>query len=330
MALGKVQRFGAANRAMDSIGEMLTQSDDTGGALETVSVEKIRLDPDQPRTMRLSRTAPQLIDANAHDRERLLEELEKVRELAESIRINGLAQPIAVYRHGDHYVLAWGERRLLAHVILGREGIPAKILPGRPRNLLALQLVENMQRKDLSLRERVRGMERLVEEAGRGENPIASSEDLGRALGLGQSMSYAYWTILQGPSDVRDAIDDGRLKHFREAQRIAVMKVDGERAEALLAISTGAPSVETSATLVARAASVTPKAVRRGRPLTAVSLPRVDNAAVVHYIAEKLCTKQEFNKFSGVDWTDLKAAGDILRQIIKKLERQMAPQQANK
>jgi ParB family chromosome partitioning protein len=330
MALGKVQRFGAANRAMDSIGEMLTQSDETGGVLETVSVEKIQLDPEQPRTMRLSRAAPQLINADAPDRQQLLEELEKVRELAESIRINGLAQPIAVYRHGDHYVLAWGERRLLAHVILGREGIPAKILPGRPRNLLALQLVENIQRKDLSLRERVRGMERLVEEAASRESAITSAGDLGRALGLGESMSYAYWTILKGPRDVREAIDDGRLNHFREAQRIAVIKVDGERAEALRAIGTGASSAETYAPPAARAASAIPKAMRRGRPVTAVSLPRVDNAAVVHYIAEKLCTKQEFSKFNGVDWTDLKAAGDILRQIIKKLERQMASPRADK
>ena len=136
-------------------------------------------------------------------------------------------------------------------------------------------------------------------------------------------MAYAYWTILHGPSDVRDAIDASVLTHFRDAQRIAVMKVAGERSEAIRALGGGQGTNTTDASPKVPEPVIPVKAVHRGRPATGVTLPRVTNPALLHLIAEKLCSKQEFAPYGSLDWTDMKAAGDVVRQIFRRLEKRL-------
>ncbi|HMR40721.1 MAG TPA: ParB/RepB/Spo0J family partition protein [Ignavibacteria bacterium] len=78
---------------------------------------------------------------------------EKLHELAESIRLKGLIQPITVKRSGEDYMLISGERRLRAVKLLGRQNIAAylfEMTEDTNDNLLELALIENIQREDLN------------------------------------------------------------------------------------------------------------------------------------------------------------------------------------
>lgn len=73
----------------------------------------------------------------------------EVAALAESIRIHGLIQPIAVIRSGNGYTLVSGHSRVEAHKIIGRDTIRANIIDANKEDLAVLALIENVQRSDL-------------------------------------------------------------------------------------------------------------------------------------------------------------------------------------
>ena len=88
---------------------------------------------------------------------------EEIDALAESIRQNGLLQPISVRRSGDAYQLIAGERRLRACSLAGLDKIPAIIYEQTDAQMAALGLLENIQRKDLNPFEQARGIRDVME-----------------------------------------------------------------------------------------------------------------------------------------------------------------------
>lgn len=82
---------------------------------------------------------------------RLVEDEERIRELAESIEAHGLQQPVRVYeKDGGRYTLGFGFRRLAAHELLERETIPAFVeKPASDKDIRAAQAIENLHRQDL-------------------------------------------------------------------------------------------------------------------------------------------------------------------------------------
>src|SRR5215471_1315288 len=92
---------------------------------------------------------------------------EPLRELADSIRLHGLLQPVLVRRLTDGYELIAGERRWRAARLAGVERIPAIVRrDAEPHESLLLGLIENIQREDLDPIEEARGIKRLIEQFG--------------------------------------------------------------------------------------------------------------------------------------------------------------------
>jgi ParB family transcriptional regulator, chromosome partitioning protein len=121
-------------------------------AIDLISVKKIKENPLQPRE-----------DFDE----------EKLKELADSIKQNGLIQPITVKKDGDNYILISGERRLRAVKMIGLEKVSAYIYekpsgtpdsPDKNENLLELALIENIQREDLNPMELSDSYKRLLDE----------------------------------------------------------------------------------------------------------------------------------------------------------------------
>ncbi len=311
---------------LGAINDALEQNDDDVGVLELVSVTKIHFNPHNPRKVLLDRTNPRNIPEGSPHRVRIELELDRLEELAAGIQAAGLMQPVGIYRHGDHFVLVWGERRLLAHILLGRATIPARILPHKPSNVLAAQLIENLNRSDLSLLDRCNGFRQLIAESQQTSAPILSDKDLRSRVGLRPTMAYSYWAVAHAPDDVRAAISDGRLTRLRDAQKISLLPTSRDREAAIAGLSGAGITADSGGTPGATVVATPPRPPRgRGRPVTSVALPRIKNASVIRQIAERLTTKQEFARWADVDWSDLKIAGDLLRQIIKQMERRMTP-----
>jgi ParB family chromosome partitioning protein len=155
------------------------------GAVTRLPVSALRPNPYQPR--------------NAIDEQALA-------ELASSMHQSGLLQPVVVRRAGDgRYELIAGERRWRAAERLGWAEIPAVIRDADDRTLLALALIENLQRDALSAIDEARGYHRLMSEFG------ASQRDIGEWVGRDRTTVANALRLLQLPEAVQDLVHQGAL-----------------------------------------------------------------------------------------------------------------------
>jgi len=120
------------------------------------------------------------IRENRHQPRRVFDE-GRLQELADSIRVHGLIQPIVLRPLAGGFELAIGERRLRAAVLAGFASVPAIVREMDDRELALVALVENLQREDLDVMEEVESYARLVDEFG------LTQEELGRRIGKSQS-----------------------------------------------------------------------------------------------------------------------------------------------
>jgi len=132
-------------------------------------------------------------------------EPERLSELAESIRANGIIQPLIVRRRGDRYELVAGERRLRAARLAGLERVPAVIQDLADEKLLELSLVENIQREDLNPIELAHAFDRMVREL------KLSHEQIGQRTGKDRTTITNLLRLLRLPAEVQVLVAERRL-----------------------------------------------------------------------------------------------------------------------
>jgi ParB family chromosome partitioning protein len=143
-------------------------------------------------------------------------DVNQLNELAESIRINGVLQPVIVKKVMDGYMLVAGERRCRASKIAGFESVPAIVRDYNNQYLAELALLENIQREDLT----------IVEEANAYQNAIVSLNltHLELSQKIGKSRSYVSNTLglLSLPQVVLDEINKGNISmgHARALSKL--------------------------------------------------------------------------------------------------------------
>ena len=131
---------------------------------------------------------------------------EALEELADSIRTLGVIQPITVKRTDDgRYLIISGERRWRAARKAGLESLPAYIREVDDENLLAMALVENIQREDLNAIEIALGMQRLIDECN------LTQEALSEKVGKKRSTVSNYMRLLKLPNEVQLALKEGLI-----------------------------------------------------------------------------------------------------------------------
>jgi len=108
-------------------------------------------------------------------------EPEALQELADSIRAQGVVQPIVVRPEGDHFELVAGERRWRAAQLAGLQKIPAVVRELDARSTAAIALIENIQREDLNPLEEAQAFMRLIEEFDLTHQQVADSVGRSRA-----------------------------------------------------------------------------------------------------------------------------------------------------
>jgi ParB family chromosome partitioning protein len=141
-------------------------------------------------------------------------------ELAESIRENGLLQPITVRRAEDGgYHLIAGERRTLAFRHLKRELIPAIVEDCSENQSATFALIENLQRENLNYFEQSLGIARLMKEQGLTQHQVSVK------LGMAQSTVANKLRLLQYSPDVQRAFLEGKLT---ERHASALLRIEGE------------------------------------------------------------------------------------------------------
>ena len=161
--------------------------DDAGpDALINAPIDRIQPNPYQPR--------------GVMDRQ-------KLEELAESIKLHGVMQPLIVTkaRDGDGYVLIAGERRWRAARIAGIATVPSIVKEAAPQAMLELAIVENVVRADLSPLEEALAYRQLIDEFGLTQTAVA--ERVGRSrVSVTNTLR-----LLNAPEQVRDALSSGQI-----------------------------------------------------------------------------------------------------------------------
>jgi len=128
-----------------------------------------------------------------------------LKELAQSIKKNGILQPVVVRRKGRRYELVLGERRLRAARMAGLNNIPALVRDIDDAGLLMFALLENLQREDLNPLEEARGYARLKDQFGMGDREIAD------ILGKDRSTVVNTLRLLKLPEEVKDLLAEGKI-----------------------------------------------------------------------------------------------------------------------
>ncbi|MEI6512882.1 MAG: ParB/RepB/Spo0J family partition protein [bacterium] len=145
------------------------------------------------------------ITANPHQPRRLFEPAQ-LHELAESIKLVGVLQPIIVRQTGnDQYELVAGERRLRASELAGLQSIPVIVRTADSQAMLEMALIENLQRQDISAIDAAWAYKKLIDEFG------LTHEQVATRLGKSRSAITNALRLLQLPEEARTLLGAGKI-----------------------------------------------------------------------------------------------------------------------
>ncbi len=145
-----------------------------------------------------------LIEPNS-EQPRLRFTEEKLEELAQSIRANGVIQPIVVRKRGTRYQIIAGERRWRAAQRAGLQKIPAVVKEVGDEKLLELALIENIQRQELNAIEEAKAYKNLVDTIGLTQEMIAER------VGKNRTIITTFLRLLKLPKDIQNLVEEERL-----------------------------------------------------------------------------------------------------------------------
>jgi ParB family chromosome partitioning protein len=175
-------KFKGLGRGLDALLSSVDTSDNT---LQTVAIHQIQLGAFQART---------------HINETNLQ------ELADSIRAQGLIQPIVVREVGlGQYEIIAGERRFRAAKMVGLTDLPVLVRNVPDESVMVMGLIENIQRQELDAIEEAQGLQRLIEEFGLTHEKAAS------AIGRSRSAVTNLLRLLQLAEPVQRLLHDRKL-----------------------------------------------------------------------------------------------------------------------
>lgn len=190
---------GGLGRGLDALISEATA--ETGSEPEaTIEISKIIRNPNQPRK-NFDETALQ--------------------ELADSIKQNGVLQPILVRKIGGKYQIVAGERRYQASKLAGLKEIPAVVRDIDDKEVFQLALIENLQRSDLSPMEEAKGYRQLIDSQG------LTQEGLAKILSKSRSAIANTLRLMDLPTVVQEMIEQGLLTAGHARAILAVPTEEG-------------------------------------------------------------------------------------------------------
>jgi ParB family chromosome partitioning protein len=130
---------------------------------------------------------------------------EEIDRLADSLREQGVLQPLVVRKNGDGYELIIGERRWRAAQRARMKEVPAVVLDASDRGALEMALVENLQRADLNPIELARAFQAFVEEEG------MTQEEVARRVAVDRSSVANHLRLFELPVEIQQDLVEGRL-----------------------------------------------------------------------------------------------------------------------
>lgn len=195
LGMGLEQLFNAQSVDLNSFEQNIVEDASLNNEIKEINLSEIRSNPYQPRTYFNE---------------------EALNELAESIKIHGVVEPIIVKKSIRGYELVAGERRTKASKIAGKTTIPAVVKDFSDQEMMDIALLENIQREDLSPLELAEGFKKYIELTGMNQEEVAKK--------FGKSRSYITNALglLSLPSEVKEKVNNKEISasHARVLSKI--------------------------------------------------------------------------------------------------------------
>ncbi len=181
--------------------------------------------PQQPAAETIRDIPIELIDRNPYQTRTQFDET-ALNELAESIQVSGVIQPVTLRSHGGRFQLITGERRWLASRRAGKTTVPAILRQVSNEQAMEITIIENLQREDLNAVEQARAFERLARDFG------LTQEQMAQRTGKDRSSVSNFLRLLKLPAELLTLVETNKLS-FGHAK--ALMALDSPEAMLRLA-----------------------------------------------------------------------------------------------
>jgi ParB family chromosome partitioning protein len=179
-----------------------TQTAAQGETLRDIDIDLIKPNPEQPRS-RFTEAA--------------------LEELAQSIRENGIIQPVVVRRAGTGYELIAGERRWRAAQRAGLRKIPAAVREVSDDKTLEWALIENIQRQELNPIEEARAYKKLI------ETFELTQERLAERVGKDRVLIANHLRLLKLPADIQTLVEEGKISAGHARAILSIVEIAEQR-----------------------------------------------------------------------------------------------------
>lgn len=335
--MAKKKVFQISDALTEGLEETITAAHNYSGELriDVIPIKRIDVDPDNPRDLALSfHDLYAGLSETDENYIRKSKELESLQTIANSIRDQGIINPIVVYKYGEKYRLVAGERRTLASILAGKSEIQAKILDNKPNDLKIslLQWIENVERADLTLWERLRNLEKIVATftTKKGISPAQITvTELSNLIGCTKPHAMNYKAVLTAGDDIKCLIQENQIRNLEKASLLSSIQTPDIRRRAIEACLAGAAlkklkiiAEQENRKTISR--NISKPQLKRGRQATSVNLGMTKNIKVAKVILDSVFKNHSLTPIAGyfadVDWNDYKSITDTFKQLLKKLE----------
>jgi ParB family chromosome partitioning protein len=334
----KKKRFGISAALTRGLSETIDVVEHHTGLFRNIvlPLSRIELDPDNPRklTIDLSDVRHGIRPEDpAHQVKQV--ELERLKELAQTIQASGIINPVVAYKLGEYYRIVAGERRCLAAILAGKQEIEARIFNEKPTHfdLKLMQWIENTAREDLTLIERLDNMKDIMAtyQHQHGQTKINATL-LKNITGLSLSQMTYYLAVLNAPMDLQEHVQNGNIRNLDKAALIAGMESREARARAIEACIQGMSLrelrklVQQQTILEKQARKPLLSPSKKGRATTKIQMGSTEKTTVIQTIIRCVLSGHELGDhtawFKSIDWSNMRQVSQAFRKLISILENE--------
>jgi len=302
-----------------------------------IPLSSIEFDPLNPRDLSISiedLNVGLLEDDPVYEKK--LKELRLLEQMAETVKKYGVRNAIEVYQNGNVYRLIHGERRCLSSILAGKKEIAAKVLEEKPNDfdIRLLQLIENVQRENLSLYETLLNVERVIREYKKHIDPNVDMhhEILSRIINRSRTHCVNLLSVLSGGQELMNAIKSGQINNLEKAAIIAKEKTEIGRSALLRACldGTSLKQLKEEASKQKEIKAILPQKEsptknRSGRKAAKINLGSTQKISVVRKLIDLVFQDPAYvqfkSQFNAMALTDFNSCSNSISALIKLMEK---------
>ena len=329
------KRFSIAPDLASGIRSTIQSASSNQGQLhyDMMAIDAIEPDPQNPRKLSISRDEI-LHGLNATDPEyeTKLNELNALNDLSESIKRIGIRSAIEVYKDGQIYRIITGERRYWSAIIAGQKSVPVRISQKPDElNLRYTQWVENINRQDLSLWEKLNNLLMIADAYKKTNKGEFTEQVLQSMLGISSIQAYRYFSLLKADDKIVQLIQTGKLNNLKLVQELVSMKDKGARNQIVSWIQSSKDEVTSLANYKEAAGKKAPSLKSAGGQSQPISLGKVKSShtakqLITIVLSDKRLAKYS-NGFNNIDWNSSKDITKAFKQLFKAIESEFSDEE---